>query len=79
MPLPELDMKITIGNIITLILLLVSIIFAWSQIQAEVRELRIKQDEIRSNYVKKDVVEIKFSQLQEDIAEIKQLLKELSK
>ena len=63
---------ITLGNVLIIISLIVSLSMAWTSISSSVDTLREKV----SNKADKDVVEVKFDFIQKELKEIKEMLKD---
>jgi hypothetical protein len=63
---------ITLGNVLIIISLIVSLSMAWTSISSSVDTLREKV----SNKADKDVVEVKFDFIQKELKEIKGMLKD---
>ena len=62
---------ISLGNIVTISMLLVAIIFGWSTMSSDISTLKSEIDEKAD----KDVVEVKFEYIQQELSEIKEMLK----
>jgi|TARA_B100000315_G_scaffold231568_1_gene242983 hypothetical protein len=63
---------VTLGNVLIIISLIVSLSMAWTSISSSVDTLREKV----SNKADKDVVEVKFDFIQKELKEIKGMLKD---
>ena len=63
---------ISVGNIVTISMLLVAIIFGWSTMSSDISTLKSEIDEKAD----KDVVEVKFEYIQQELSEIKEILKD---
>jgi len=63
---------VTLGNVLIIISLSVSLSMAWTSISSSVDTLREKV----SNKADKDVVEVKFDFIQKELKEIKGMLKD---
>jgi hypothetical protein len=63
---------ISLGNIVTITTLLVAIIFGWSTMSSDISSLKSEIDEKAD----KDVVEVKFEYIQQELSEIKEILKD---
>ena len=63
---------ISLGNIVTISMLLVAIIFGWSTMSSDISTLKSEIDEKAD----KDVVEVKFEYIQQELSEIKEILKD---
>ena len=63
---------ISLGNIVTISMLLVAIIFGWSTMSSDISTLKSEIDEKAD----KDVIEVKFEYIQQELSEIKEMLKD---
>tara|TARA_Y100000310_G_scaffold246645_1_gene252035 strand:- start:51 stop:275 length:225 start_codon:yes stop_codon:yes gene_type:complete len=63
---------ISAGNIVTIAMLLVAIIFGWSTMSSDISSLKSEIGEKAD----KDVVEVKFEYIQQELSEIKEMLRD---
>ena len=69
----KLDEKLSIGNVITILVLLVSVISSWGMMNQSINSINTRLDQ-KSD---KQVVDTKFQFIQQDLSEIKEMIKEI--
>lgn len=69
----KIEEKFSIGNIITIIVLLASVISSWNMMNSSINSLNQRLDQ-KSD---KQVVDVKFHYIQQDLSEIKEMLEGL--
>jgi|APSaa5957512535_1039671.scaffolds.fasta_scaffold107454_2 hypothetical protein len=76
----KIDERISMGNIITILALAVSIVSSWTMMGSQIGVIEDKQDKINTRLdlkSDKSVVDVKFQFIQQDLSEIKEMIKEL--
>jgi len=76
----KIDERISMGNIITILALAVSIVSSWTMMGSKIGVIEDKQDKINTRLdlkSDKSVVDVKFQFIQQDLSEIKEMIKEL--
>ncbi len=76
----KIDERISMGNIITILALAVSIVSSWTMMGSQIGVIQDRQDKINTRLeLKSDkaVVDVKFQFIQQDLSEIKAMIKEL--
>ena len=76
----KIDERISMGNIITILALAVSIVSSWTMMGSQIGVIEDKQDKINTRLElksDKSVVDVKFQFIQQDLSEIKEMIKEL--
>ena len=69
----HVDSKLSIGNIITIGVLFISVAVSWGMVKSSINSLKVAIE----SKADKSVVNVKLDYMQEDITEIKQMLKEM--
>ena len=76
----KIDERISMGNIITILALAVSIVSSWTMMGSQISVIEDKQDKINTRLdfkSDKAVVDVKFEFIMQDLSEIKAMIKEL--
>lgn len=80
------DKRITLGNVIEIVVLLVAIVTAYSRLQTsqatvelQLAAQKVQTDEIKSSYVRADLHKIQMDTINEKLADISSDIKEIKK
>ena len=75
-----MDNRMSVGNVITILAMAISIVSSWTMMGSQISVIDDKQDKINARMdlkSDKSVVDVKFQFIQQDLNEIKEMIKEL--
>ena len=76
----KMDNRMSVGNVITILAMAISIVSSWTMMGSQIGVIEDKQDKINTRLdlkSDKSVVDVKFQFIQQDLSEIKEMIKEL--
>ena len=75
-----MDNRMSVGNVITILAMAISIVSSWTMMGSQISVIDDKQNKINARMdlkSDKSVVDVKFQFIQQDLNEIKEMIKEL--
>jgi len=76
----QVDNRMSVGNIVTVAVLVISLVSSWTMMGSSIDNIKHDQVKIYNKLEMKSdksVVDVKFAFIQEDLHEIKEMIKEL--
>tara|TARA_R110000824_G_scaffold77767_4_gene196595 strand:- start:15672 stop:15911 length:240 start_codon:yes stop_codon:yes gene_type:complete len=76
----KMDNRMSVGNVITILAMAISIVSSWTMMGSQISVIDDKQNKINARMdlkSDKSVVDVKFQFIQQDLNEIKEMIKEL--
>ena len=73
----KINSGISIGNIWTIVITVLAMAVVWGSSQTKIQYIDEEIKNLQYKKANKDVIEVKLEAMSEDIAEIKQLIKEI--